>query len=119
MKRPYVQIEAENQIDTLRQHLADTLPMFKALPGIVGIQWGYVPWICRPFVGSGCHPIFGYRYLQGLAKGQSAHFTGDHKNKQDALRHQNCLFFGGKRTGVGKCSALGFILRRDSLRSHS
>ncbi len=37
MKRPYVQIEAKNKIEALRQHLDDTLPMLKTLPGIVGI----------------------------------------------------------------------------------
>lgn len=37
MKRPYVQIRTANQIESLQKHLDKTLPMFKYLPGIIGI----------------------------------------------------------------------------------
>ena len=35
MNRPYVQIESENKISTLRRHLEKMLPEFEALPGVV------------------------------------------------------------------------------------
>ncbi len=37
MNRPYVQIESENTIATLRHHLEKMLPEFEALPGVVGL----------------------------------------------------------------------------------
>ena len=37
MNRPYVQIESENKISTLRRHLEKMLPEFEALPGVVGL----------------------------------------------------------------------------------
>ena len=37
MNRPYVQIESENKVSTLRHHLKKMLPEFEALPGIVGL----------------------------------------------------------------------------------
>ena len=37
MSRPVVQIDAPNQLDTLRAHLDRRLPRFAALPGVVGI----------------------------------------------------------------------------------
>ena len=37
MKRPTVQINAANQITTLRQHLDEMLPRFIAFPGMVGL----------------------------------------------------------------------------------
>ncbi len=37
MSRPYVQVESENTIATLRHHLEKMLPEFEALPGVVGL----------------------------------------------------------------------------------
>jgi hypothetical protein len=37
MQRPYVQLRTTNSVNHLRQHLAALLPMFEALPGVVGI----------------------------------------------------------------------------------
>ena len=37
MSRPYVQVESENKISTLRHHLKKMLPEFEALPGVVGL----------------------------------------------------------------------------------
>ncbi|MBX3001132.1 MAG: hypothetical protein KF893_21595, partial [Caldilineaceae bacterium] len=37
MTRPYVQIKAENQIETLRVHLAEHLPRFVDHDGVVGV----------------------------------------------------------------------------------
>ena len=37
MQRPYVQLRTTNNVNHLRQHLAAHLPMFEALPGVVGI----------------------------------------------------------------------------------
>ena len=37
MTRPYVQISAENQIDTLRAHLQRMLPRFVAIDGVLGV----------------------------------------------------------------------------------
>lgn len=37
MQRPYVQVQATNELHNLRQHLESLLPTLKALPGVVGI----------------------------------------------------------------------------------
>ncbi len=36
MTRPYVQVKSENLIETMRSHLAQTLPTLTVLPGVVG-----------------------------------------------------------------------------------